>query len=122
MSSIFQIYFRYILNIQLLEKIYFIHFDIFLTYIFFPYFSMWESCSILRNPQVSYSFTRKCEYAFKKLSFKAEGCQFYIYLSLMLIIFHIPALKPLLPFVRILTYVTKLYLQRFQMFREYIPA
>ena len=51
MSSIFQIYVRYILvniyikymwnyilNIQLLEKIYFICFDIYLTYIFFPFF------------------------------------------------------------------------------------
>ena len=27
---------KYILNIQLLEKIYFIDFDIYLTYIFFP--------------------------------------------------------------------------------------
>ena len=27
---------EYILNIQLLEKIYFIHFDIYLRYIFFP--------------------------------------------------------------------------------------
>ena len=36
---IYKIYVKYILNIQLLEKIYFIHFDIYLTYIFF---SMWQ--------------------------------------------------------------------------------
>ena len=46
MSTIFQIYVRYILtniyvkyilNIQVLEKIYFIHFDIYFAYIFFPF-------------------------------------------------------------------------------------
>ena len=34
-------YVKYVLNTQLLEKIYFIHFDIYLEYIFFPFFSMW---------------------------------------------------------------------------------
>ena len=37
---IYKIYVKYILNVQLLKKIYFIHFDIYLTYIFFPFFSM----------------------------------------------------------------------------------
>ena len=36
LANIYKIYVKYILNIQLLKKIYFIHFDIYLTYIFFP--------------------------------------------------------------------------------------
>ena len=39
---IYKIYVKYILNIQLMEKIYFIHFDTYLTYIFVLFFSMWD--------------------------------------------------------------------------------
>ena len=37
---IYKIYVKYILNIQRLEKIYFIHFDINISYIYI--FSMWD--------------------------------------------------------------------------------
>ena len=70
MSNIFQIYTRYILeniyikyvwnynlNTQLLAKIYFIHFDIYLTYIFFPFFSMWDARSCQRDYGVFINFS-----------------------------------------------------------------
>ena len=38
---IYKIYVKYILNIQLSGKIYFIHFNIYLTYIFVSFFSIW---------------------------------------------------------------------------------